>query len=59
MVKYKLMFKDSGKRYYNFGPTTAPNGKYNSLNLSQAKKFLREVKKEPDWKGRSWKIRRR
>jgi hypothetical protein len=59
MVRYKLMFKDNGRRYYNFGPTIRTGQRHPLRSITQARRFLQEVKKVREWKGRVWKIKRR
>jgi len=61
MGKYKLMYKEKGKkRFLNFGPTVdrSANPRYSKIDTkSKAESVKRELSK--DFKGRTWKIKRR
>ena len=61
MARYKLMYKEKGKkRYLNFGPTvqTSASPRYSKIDsMAKAKSVKRELTK--DYKGRTWKIKRK
>ena len=63
MVRYKLMYKEKGKKkYYNFGPTvhSTANPRYSKIDsMAKAKSVKREMQREPDYKGRTWKIKQK
>jgi len=61
MVRYKLMYKEKGKkRYYNFGPTVhkTASPRYSKISsLAKAKNVKKELEK--DFRSRRWKIKRK
>lgn len=63
MTKYKLMFRDAGKkRYYDFHPTVDVNAnpKYSQIkSLVKARMIKRELERVGAWKSRTWKIKRK
>jgi hypothetical protein len=61
MTRYKLMFRERGKKkYYNFGPTihTTAKARYSRINsMKKANAVKREL--ERNFTTRTWKIKKK